>query len=88
MPKGDTRQSKKTSIKINCLQQNLPLSLFLFAMSLEHPFGISLYSYFDTAYEAVTGKPAGSFQYIQGQTPLSDNSTGMLDNQTFLTGIR
>ncbi|KAG2181170.1 hypothetical protein INT43_008752 [Umbelopsis isabellina] len=44
-------------------------------MSLEHPFGISLYSYFDTAYQAITGKPASSFQYIQGQTPLSDNST-------------
>lgn len=45
-------------------------------MSLDRPFGIYLHNYFDTAYQAVVGKPASSFRYIQGQTPLSDNSTG------------
>lgn len=45
-------------------------------MSLDQPFGVNLHSYFETAYEAVVGKKASSFRYIQGQTPLSENSTG------------
>ncbi|KAI9284879.1 ELO family [Umbelopsis sp. AD052] len=44
-------------------------------MSLDRPFGIYLHTYFDAAYQAVTGKPASSFRYIQGQTALSENST-------------
>jgi hypothetical protein len=54
-------------------------------MSLDRPFGIYLHNYFDAAYQAVVGKPASSFRYIQGQTPLSENSTGTCQREDFFS---
>ncbi|KAI8367471.1 GNS1/SUR4 family-domain-containing protein [Radiomyces spectabilis] len=39
--------------------------------SPETPFGIALYPYFEKVYEAVVGKPASSFSFTPGVTPLS-----------------
>ncbi|KAG1052514.1 hypothetical protein G6F43_005363 [Rhizopus delemar] len=39
--------------------------------SPETPFGLSLYPFFEKAYEAVIGQKASDFHYTQGVTPLS-----------------
>lgn len=39
--------------------------------SVERPFGISLFEYFDKAYTAVIGQSASEFSFVQGYTPLS-----------------
>jgi len=46
--------------------------------SLETPFGVALYPYFDKVYTAVTGKSANSFAFIEGVTPLSTQREGIL----------
>lgn len=39
--------------------------------SVERPFGVSLFEYFDKAYTAVIGQSANEFTFVQGYTPLS-----------------
>jgi hypothetical protein len=46
------------------------------SFSIERPFGIYLWDYFSQAYELVTGKPASTFAFVQGVTPLSTNNEG------------
>jgi fatty acid elongase 3 len=46
------------------------------SISVERPFGIYLWDYFSKAYELATGKPASSFAFVQGVTPLSTNNEG------------
>lgn len=48
------------------------------SFSIERPFGVYLWDYFSQAYELVTGKPASTFAFIQGVTPLSTNNEGKL----------
>jgi hypothetical protein len=45
--------------------------------SLETPFGVALYPYFDKVYTAVTGKSANSFAFVEGVTPLSTQREGI-----------
>lgn len=40
-------------------------------VSVERPFGIYLFNYFDKAYTAIVGQSATEFQFQQGTTPLS-----------------
>jgi hypothetical protein len=44
--------------------------------SLETPFGVALWPYFDMVYTAATGKSANSFAFIEGVTPLSTQREG------------
>jgi hypothetical protein len=39
--------------------------------SIDRPFGIYLYDYFDKAYTTLIGKSATEFTFVQGYTPLS-----------------
>jgi fatty acid elongase 2/fatty acid elongase 3 len=39
--------------------------------SVDRPFGISLFEYFDKAYTTVVGQSAKEFTFVQGYTPLS-----------------
>lgn len=45
--------------------------------SLDTPFGVALWPYFDKFYTAVTGKSANSFAFIEGVTPLSTQREGI-----------
>jgi hypothetical protein len=44
--------------------------------SIDQPFGIKLYPYFEYAYQIVSGRPAASFVFTPGVTPLSTNKEG------------
>ncbi|KAI8142331.1 GNS1/SUR4 family-domain-containing protein [Fennellomyces sp. T-0311] len=39
--------------------------------SIDRPFGVYLYDYFDQAYKAVMGKSATEFAFVEGETPFS-----------------
>lgn len=39
--------------------------------SVERPFGIYLFDYFDQLYTAIVGQSAKDFHFVQGVTPLS-----------------
>lgn len=46
--------------------------------SLDTPFGVALWPYFDKVYTAATGKSANSFAFIEGVTPLSTQREGIV----------
>jgi hypothetical protein len=48
------------------------------SFSLERPFGVYLWDYFSQTYELIVGKPAETFSFVQGLTPLSTNNEGIL----------
>ena len=39
--------------------------------TIDRPFGIYLWDYFDQAYTAVMGKSANDFVFVEGETPFS-----------------
>ncbi|GAB5590292.1 Fatty acyl-CoA elongase/Polyunsaturated fatty acid specific elongation enzyme [Umbelopsis nana] len=57
------------------------------SISVERPFGIYLWDYFSKAYELATGKPASSFAFVQGVTPLSTNNEVLIACVTYLVVI-
>lgn len=44
--------------------------------SIDRPFGVYLYDYFDKAYTSLIGKSATEFTFVQGYTPLSTSPEG------------
>lgn len=46
------------------------------SFSVEQPFGIKLYPYFEKGYEAVVGQPASAFAFKPGVTPLASFNEG------------
>lgn len=46
--------------------------------SVDRPFGVYLYGYFDQLYAAVMGKSADTFAFVEGETPLSTTPEGTL----------
>lgn len=46
--------------------------------SVERPFGIYLFDYFDQLYTAIVGQSAKEFHFVQGITPLSTLHEGKL----------
>lgn len=46
-------------------------SSYLSMPTIDRPFGISLWPYFNKAFEIFAGYPADEFQFIAGQTPMS-----------------
>lgn len=49
--------------------------------SVERPFGIYLFDYFDQLYTAIVGQPAKEFHFVQGITPLSTLHEGKLSGR-------
>jgi hypothetical protein len=45
--------------------------MFTFEFSVERPFGIYLFDYFDQLYTMIVGQSAKDFHFVQGVTPLS-----------------
>jgi hypothetical protein len=52
--------------------------------SIDQPFGIKLYPYFEYAYQIVTGRPAASFVFTPGVTPLSTNKEGKESHHSYI----
>ncbi|KAI9321078.1 fatty acid elongase [Dichotomocladium elegans] len=55
--------------------------------SIDRPFGVYLYDYFDKAYTAVTGKSAYDFAFVEGETPLSTTPEVLIGCVTYLVVI-
>lgn len=51
-----------------------PMSAIQF--SVDRPFGVYLYDYFDMVYTAIVGKSANDFAFVEGETPLSTTPQG------------
>ena len=51
----------------------LPLVFCMSAIqfSIDRPFGVYLWDYFDQLYTAAVGKSATDFAFVEGETPLS-----------------
>jgi fatty acid elongase 3 len=45
------------------------------APTLDRPFGLALWPIFNKAFEKVVGYPADKFQFVPGETPISDLKT-------------
>ena len=73
-PRDLTNFFKKGGGPFACLfSRSFP---FAFAMSgvqfsIDRPFGVYLYDYFDQAYTAVMGHSATEFAFVEGETPFS-----------------
>lgn len=52
--------------------------------SIDQPFGLKLYPYFEKVYQIVVGRPAATFVFTPGVTPLSTNKEGELLSGTAL----
>ncbi|CAM0141983.1 Fatty acyl-CoA elongase/Polyunsaturated fatty acid specific elongation enzyme [Umbelopsis sp. WA50703] len=57
------------------------------SFSLERPFGVYLWDYFSQTYELIVGKPAETFSFVQGLTPLSTNNEVIVACVTYLVVI-
>lgn len=72
------------------LQSPVPPALALrmsnLSFSIDRPFGVYLYDYFDQLYTAVTGQSASKFAFVEGVTPFSTISEGRHSVQ--LNGFR
>lgn len=72
------------------LQSPAPPALALWmsdlSFSIDRPFGVYLYDYFDQLYTAVTGQSASKFAFVEGVTPFSTISEGRHSVQ--LNGFR
>ncbi|KAI8085369.1 fatty acid elongase [Thamnidium elegans] len=55
--------------------------------SIDRPFGISLFEYFDKAYTSLVGQSATDFTFVQGYTPLSTLPEVMVGCITYFTII-
>ncbi|KAG2188336.1 hypothetical protein INT44_001089 [Umbelopsis vinacea] len=55
--------------------------------SIDQPFGIRLYPYFEQVYQIVTGRPANTFVFAPGVTPLSTNNEVLVACVIYLVGI-
>lgn len=47
--------------------------------SVERPFGVYLFDYFDQFYTLVVGQSAKDFRFVEGVTPLSTLNEGKLN---------
>lgn len=53
--------------------------------SIDRPFGVYLWDYFDQLYTAVVGKSATDFAFVEGETPLSTVPEGKKQWPTWRT---
>lgn len=51
--------------------------------SIDRPFGIYLFEYFDKAYTSLIGQSANDFTFVQGYTPLSTLPEGTVMNTSY-----
>lgn len=52
--------------------------------SIDRPFGIYLYEYFDKAYTSLIGNSATEFTFVQGYTPFSTLPEGIVIKTCFI----
>ncbi|CDS11440.1 hypothetical protein LRAMOSA03703 [Lichtheimia ramosa] len=52
--------------------------------SVDRPFGVYLYDYFDMVYTAIVGKSANDFAFVEGETPLSTTPQVIVGCITYL----